>query len=816
MKLKTYRLHDQAVPIQPAAKERTWVEENQTLFADLALDSINGKGWDLLCPIAFEATWNGGPKADDIEIQLDQDQTNLPSFVQSHLGEGLLTFHPGYQFQTEGPNAVWIRGPVNQPKPGLYPLESLVDTSLLPSPVTINWKFTHPNQTVRFAAGESFGTILPYPKDCVQTFTQEEAEFGDDLEAYEQVLQQLAQSDAVQSVFERLGANVAIESHVGNGAVTNGHLVKVAASRWADQLCDPPPVSCICPTYGRVHLLEEAIYAFFQQDYPGEKELIVLNDYDQQTLEFNHPEVKVVNVPKRFSSIGEKYKAATALCSHDLVFVWHDDDIYLPHRLSYSVANMNEDKAFFKADKAWYWNDGNLSGPEHNIFHGGSCWTRSLFVDLHGYPHLCDAYDLEFENLVREKHAGSIQIQSIKPQDVYYIYRWSGTDSYHFSVISQNGHAYQDVAAYVQKQADQGQIERGQIALSPHWKTDYRVLVQNYLQDNQIEQTEDKEIPFPPPLYAIPPPQPMAEEKVAQLFQGTYPANISVILPAANESVLLKRTVEQFVATLPANCEVIVVDNGSTDGSADFLLNQPWENVHLIQNDAQLGVARARNRGLDLAQGEIVVFSDAHMDLPQRWWQPIAAVLKQPQVGVVGPGIGIMGTQPSTDATSYGQRIIEPRLGGKWLPLQQDQKKPYQVPSLGGGFMAMRHDVLKEIGAFDAGMPQWGSEDLELCIRYWLLGYEVWVVPEVTVMHYYRKVNPNKVEWTSVTHNLLRVALLHFSQDRLARVISTMKDDAKLGEAMAHAANSDVWQKRTEFDARRVRDDDWLFEYFKM
>src|SRR2546429_75321 len=61
-----------------------------------------------------------------------------------------------------------------------------------------------------------------------------------------------------------------------------------------------PPVSCVCPTYARPELLEEAIESFLRQDYRGAKELIVLNDYACQTLELDHPEVRVVNVPKRF------------------------------------------------------------------------------------------------------------------------------------------------------------------------------------------------------------------------------------------------------------------------------------------------------------------------------------------------------------------------------------------------------------------------------------------------------------------------------------------------------------------------------------
>ena len=64
--------------------------------------------------------------------------------------------------------------------------------------------------------------------------------------------------------------------------------------------------------------------------------------------------------------------------------------------------------------------------------------------------------------------------------------------------------------------------------------------------------------------------------------------------------------------------------------------------------------------------------------------------------------------------------------------------------TVGGGMMAMRHETLRTAGTFDAGMPQWGSEDLELCVRYWLLGYEVWGAPAVGVVVHLRKGKPNK------------------------------------------------------------------------
>jgi glycosyltransferase involved in cell wall biosynthesis len=134
-----------------------------------------------------------------------------------------------------------------------------------------------------------------------------------------------------------------------------------------------PAVSCICMTYGRPEVLEEAIHSFLLQDYAGRKEMIVLNDYAEQTLLLDHSEVRVVNCPKRFRTVGEKMNAAVALASHDVLFVWDDDDIYLPHRLRFSIEHLDKQKGFFKPDKGWLWQHGELSGPLENLFHPGSC-----------------------------------------------------------------------------------------------------------------------------------------------------------------------------------------------------------------------------------------------------------------------------------------------------------------------------------------------------------------------------------------------------------------------------------------------------------
>lgn len=247
---------------------------------------------------------------------------------------------------------------------------------------------------------------------------------------------------------------------------------------------ETPPVSCMCLTYGRPHLLEEAIESFLRQDYPGQKELIVLNDLDWQTLRFEHPEVRVINVPARFRTIGEKRNACAALASHDLLFVWDDDDIYLPHRLSYSVRMFDSEKRFFKPHAAFALNNGVLKGPDRNLFHSGSCWSRSLFNQVRGYAHMNSGQDLEIE-LLFEKAIGKGKNYNIKPEDIYYIYRWAGTGSFHLSAYGKDKPGEktgdQKVAENVVKKLKSGDLQSGEIWVEPKWKCDYVQLVTDYL-----------------------------------------------------------------------------------------------------------------------------------------------------------------------------------------------------------------------------------------------------------------------------------------------------------------------------------------------
>ena len=194
MKITAYPLYGPAATLQP---------------------SPEGRGWDFLCPCAFEAVWHGGPGAGDVEIRLAENRVpGEVDFVQSLEGEGLLTFFPGYQCKTEAEHALWVRGPINASKDGAVPLESVIDTSILPGTLTLHWRLTRPGQTLRFEAGEPFCTILSYPKAGLDEVTVEVMPLTGGVDDYERALESLAESQALESVFQRLGAG----DYAGSGA----------------------------------------------------------------------------------------------------------------------------------------------------------------------------------------------------------------------------------------------------------------------------------------------------------------------------------------------------------------------------------------------------------------------------------------------------------------------------------------------------------------------------------------------------------------------------------------------------------------------
>ena len=107
-------------------------------------------------------------------------------------------------------------------------------------------------------------------------------------------------------------------------------------------------LSAICPVYGGVAWLEEAIDCFLKQDYTGDRELIIVNSFPDQKLKIEADDVRVVNLPVRPQNLGQLRNCAVSLAMGDAIVVWDSDDVFLPHHLSLFAES-------YGTDDAWVW-----------------------------------------------------------------------------------------------------------------------------------------------------------------------------------------------------------------------------------------------------------------------------------------------------------------------------------------------------------------------------------------------------------------------------------------------------------------------------
>lgn len=163
--LEMYPVDERPPEIVPGRPQRAWMEAftDRHPYRCLPLTMANTTGWEILNPVAFTATWNGGKATTDITFEPDRPDPKFHDLVKSHFSSGVFTFHPGYLFRTSPGWSMWVQGPPNHIKDGVQPLAGLVETDWLPFPFTMNWMFTRPGK-VRFEKGEPF---------CFITLTQD-------------------------------------------------------------------------------------------------------------------------------------------------------------------------------------------------------------------------------------------------------------------------------------------------------------------------------------------------------------------------------------------------------------------------------------------------------------------------------------------------------------------------------------------------------------------------------------------------------------------------------------------------------------------
>jgi glycosyltransferase involved in cell wall biosynthesis len=221
-------------------------------------------------------------------------------------------------------------------------------------------------------------------------------------------------------------------------------------------------VSCLCLTYGRPFLLEEAVESFLRQTWNGPKELIILNDHPDQELVFKYPKVVVANRKTRLPTLGEKRNLSVELARYEYLLPWDDDDVHLPWRIEETMHGL-EGRDFFKCPQVWQTNRGvfeNNVQDDDFAYHATAAYSRTLFEQIGGYPHMNGGEDQEFEGAIKRcSNSRHWNVVRVPLERVFYIYRRCH-GSYHVSGVDD----LRDI---------EPDVNRGEYHLRPHWKIDY-------------------------------------------------------------------------------------------------------------------------------------------------------------------------------------------------------------------------------------------------------------------------------------------------------------------------------------------------------
>ena len=178
--------------------------------------------------------------------------------------------------------------------------------------------------------------------------------------------------------------------------------------------------------------------------------------------------------------------------------------------------------------------------------------------------------------------------------------------------------------------------------------------------------------------------------------------------------------------------EIIVVDNGSTDGSAEFLAAQV--DVQLVRNEENLGAPVARNQALALVQGAWICFMDNDAIASPGWLE------RMHFHGSVDSKVGCV--CPVSDRAAHGQQI--PYGGGDDLESvhafarqrsrTEHRKTTYKMlfPSF---CVLVKREVIDTIGGFDPIFTPWGFEDDDFALRAFLAGFRARMARDVFIRH---------------------------------------------------------------------------------
>ncbi|WP_174591717.1 glycosyltransferase family 2 protein [Methanocella conradii] len=212
---------------------------------------------------------------------------------------------------------------------------------------------------------------------------------------------------------------------------------------------------------------------------------------------------------------------------------------------------------------------------------------------------------------------------------------------------------------------------------------------------------------------------------------------VSMIIVNYNGKRFLDKCLSSVEAQTYRHFETILVDNGSTDGSLEFVKSR-FHGVHIISNNENLGFSKANNVGISASRGAFIATLNNDTEARPRWLEALVdAMLSEDNVGMCASKMLFMnspwvinstGICISRSGESWDRGMFEPDRG------QYDSIEEVFGPCAGAALY--RRTMLDEVGLFDESFFAY-MEDVDLAFRARLKGWKCLYVPDAVVYHHH-------------------------------------------------------------------------------
>ncbi|WP_426448794.1 glycosyltransferase family 2 protein [Paenibacillus sp. S-38] len=225
----------------------------------------------------------------------------------------------------------------------------------------------------------------------------------------------------------------------------------------------------------------------------------------------------------------------------------------------------------------------------------------------------------------------------------------------------------------------------------------------------------------------------LEEGRAAGLVSYRQPwEGCSIIIPTYNQVKLLKDCIESIRQFTPELHEIIVIDNASTDGTAEYLHAMRGQLRYRI-NAENIGFAGGVNQGLRMARGSTLLLLNNDTVVTRGWLGNLLRCLHSDErIGLVGPMTNYISGEQLEPVSYTSVEEMHRFAKGYNVP---DESRWKRTTRITGFCLLLRRQVFDRLGYFDEGFEKGNCEDDDFCLRVRLLGHELVIAGDTFIHH---------------------------------------------------------------------------------